>query len=204
MAEITHGKHSTYKHHRCRCDECRAANTAYERKRLERFRPHDAPHGTRKGYAVHGCRCNRCRQAYRLYMKRLRDDVDPSQAKHGTCHGYNFYGCRCDDCTEAHRIQAIRHTAIRHLRKATAERLPYEREDVFARDNWVCQLCYRYVDRDAEVPDPEAPTIDHIVSLAMGGADTPENVQTAHARCNREKGIGREEQMIIPETTHGP
>lgn len=31
MADLVHGKASTYRHHGCRCDACRAANTAHAR-----------------------------------------------------------------------------------------------------------------------------------------------------------------------------
>lgn len=200
MAKITHGTRTGYTHHRCRCHPCSEANRRYERERLARRHPVDAPHGTVQGYAVYSCRCSRCRQANRLYQRKLREGVDPSRVTHGTTHGYNFYGCRCDECREAHRARAAVQVAKRRLRIAQAGSAPYEREDVFARDNWVCQLCFRPVDRDAPATDPEGPTIDHVVAIANGGADVPDNVQTAHARCNREKWIGMPDQLIIPET----
>lgn len=35
MGEPVHGRHSTYTNHGCRCDLCRAANAAYNRRYLE-------------------------------------------------------------------------------------------------------------------------------------------------------------------------
>lgn len=34
------------------------------------------------------------------------------------------------------------------------------------------------------------PTFDHVRARARGGSDAPENLQLAHAACNRRKGSG--------------
>lgn len=62
------------------------------------------------------------------------------------------------------------------------------------RDDWCCQLCGFPVNRDAKVPDFEAPVLDHIVALALGGAHAPSNVQLAHFLCNSYKG-NREREL---------
>ena len=59
---------------------------------------------------------------------------------------------------------------------------------IFERDGWRCQLCGKAVKRTAKVPDPLAPTIDHIVPLAAGGTHEPANAQCAHFSCNARKG----------------
>jgi hypothetical protein len=61
---------------------------------------------------------------------------------------------------------------------------------IFERDRWTCHLCGRRVKRDAQVPDPLAPTLDHVVPLAAGGTHEPANVRAAHFRCNSIKGDG--------------
>ncbi len=38
------------------------------------------------------------------------------------------------------------------------------------------------------------PTFDHIQAQARGGSEAPENLQLAHARCNKRKGMGEPEQ----------
>jgi len=43
------------------------------------------------------------------------------------------------------------------------------------------------VKRTAKRTDPLGATIDHVVPLSRGGPDAPDNVATAHWRCNREK-----------------
>ena len=39
----------------------------------------------------------------------------------------------------------------------------------------------------------QRPSFDHIRARARGGSDKPENLQLAHADCNRRKGRGRGE-----------
>jgi 5-methylcytosine-specific restriction endonuclease McrA len=48
------------------------------------------------------------------------------------------------------------------------------------RQNGICALCHRPMGDDV--------TLDHIVPLAAGGADTFENTQAAHEGCNQAKG----------------
>lgn len=59
---------------------------------------------------------------------------------------------------------------------------------IFERDGWICQLCGELVDRTARVPDPKAPTLDHVIALANGGTHEPSNVQLACFQCNCIKG----------------
>lgn len=61
---------------------------------------------------------------------------------------------------------------------------------VAERDRWVCQLCGEPVSQDETVPHPLAPTMDHVVPLARGGAHEMGNVQLAHFICNSVKGDG--------------
>jgi hypothetical protein len=76
----------------------------------------------------------------------------------------------------------------RRARQRDAFIAPVRRHEVYQRDDWTCQLCHTPVDRDAVVPDPAAPTLDHIRALANGGTHEPSNVQTAHFMCNALKG----------------
>ena len=41
---------------------------------------------------------------------------------------------------------------------------------------------------DVDRRNPLGATIDHLTPIAAGGADEPENVATAHWKCNRERG----------------
>ena len=59
--------------------------------------------------------------------------------------------------------------------------------DIFKRDNWICGICGRKIDRRFKYPSPLSKSIDHIIPLSKGGPDTPSNVQATHLVCNRQK-----------------
>ena len=59
---------------------------------------------------------------------------------------------------------------------------------VFERDEWVCHICSKPVDRHLPWPDPASRSLDHVVALANGGAHTYDNVKLAHLGCNSRKG----------------
>lgn len=82
------------------------------------------------------------------------------------------------------------HKDNRAMRKRGAFVEVVRRQLVYRRDGWVCQLCHRPVKRDAVVPHPKAPTIDHIIPLAAGGTHSYANVQLAHFLCNSRKSDG--------------
>ena len=63
----------------------------------------------------------------------------------------------------------------------------FKRRDIFERDNWICQLCFKsvpktYVDYNSQ------PTLDHIIPVSKYGDHTPENVRLAHLICNSKRG----------------
>lgn len=58
---------------------------------------------------------------------------------------------------------------------------------IFERDQWVCRLCFEPVDRYAIAPQPNAPTLDHIIPISRGGPHQPHNLQCAHWKCNINK-----------------
>jgi hypothetical protein len=73
--DFAHGTYAGYNRHRCRCADCRTANTEYTRSaraRLNRVPTKQIPHGTRNGYVNYGCRCIPCRQADRAYLREYR------------------------------------------------------------------------------------------------------------------------------------
>jgi hypothetical protein len=64
------------------------------------------------------------------------------------------------------------------------------RKRIYERDGWRCQLCRKKVNRNAVVPHPKAPTLDHILPLSLGGTHEPANVQLACFMCNAIKSHG--------------
>jgi 5-methylcytosine-specific restriction endonuclease McrA len=65
---------------------------------------------------------------------------------------------------------------------------PYSTAEIAVRDDFLCGLCGESVPMTVKVPEPLAPTIDHIVPVSKGGDDTRSNVQLAHFLCNSIKG----------------
>lgn len=60
---------------------------------------------------------------------------------------------------------------------------------VFERDKWTCQVCGKRTPRRLRgQPHQDAPELDHIVPLSMGGPHTYDNVQLACRGCNIAKG----------------
>lgn len=88
---------------------------------------------------------------------------------------------------------ANRESCYRRVNKRRARKLgngveDYDRNDIFERDDWICQICGEPVDPQLVWPDMMRKSIDHIIPIARGGPDTAENVQLAHLRCNLRKG----------------
>lgn len=74
---------------------------------------------------------------------------------------------------------------------------PYDRLSIFQRDGWRCHLCARRVDPLAKWPDQMCASIDHLIPLSAGGADSAENVRLAHWLCNVRRGDGGGAQLLL-------
>ena|SRR5690606_799734 len=68
---------------------------------------------------------------------------------------------------------------------------------VYERDNWVCGVCGKPVDRLLKWPDPMSASLDHIIPISKGGEHSYANTQLAHLVCNQRKGA-RIENMEAP------
>lgn len=78
--------------------------------------------------------------------------------------------------------------ARRAQKRSTAIGGPVLLTDIGDRDEWRCGICEEPVSPALAYPDPESPSLDHVVPLSRGGAHTAENCQVAHLRCNLRKG----------------
>lgn len=85
---------------------------------------------------------------------------------------------------------------------ASAKQEPYVRLEIFERDSWICQLCFKPINRRIKGRKSKAPSIDHIIPLALGGDDTPDNVQAAHFGCNSGKCHRVREEVMTMDTLH--
>jgi hypothetical protein len=64
---------------------------------------------------------------------------------------------------------------------------------VYRNSKWICGICKQPIDACVKWPDPQSPSVDHIVPLTKGGLHIYENVQATHLRCNIQKGNRLEE-----------
>ncbi|MFE6597238.1 HNH endonuclease [Streptomyces albidoflavus] len=76
----------------------------------------------------------------------------------------------------------------RARKKAAATGEPVLREEIAARDGWICYLCEQTVDSELTWPHPFSPSLDHVIPLSRGGAHGPANVRLTHLLCNTSKG----------------
>lgn len=77
--------------------------------------------------------------------------------------------------------------------KNGTEHVPYTRKEIFERDGGRCRLCGLELECK-----PHGYHIDHIVPVALGGVDTPANVQLTCPLCNRRKQAVLEGQIHLP------
>lgn len=100
--------------------------------------------------------------------------------KHDPRHKAHCCSAECSRKASRHRR--------RDRERTSAKTKPVYRRKVYERDGWRCRLCGKRLNRKAKVPHPSAPTIDHILPIALGGTHTYENIFAAHFRCNSAKG----------------
>lgn len=55
---------------------------------------------------------------------------------------------------------------------------------IFERDQWICGICGKPVDKNLKRPHPMSKSLDHIVPLSKKGNHTYDNLQLAHLVCN--------------------
>ncbi len=98
--------------------------------------------------------------------------------------------CGKPECQRAYQRERMRATsALRRALKNGAEAEgPIHLQEIAERDEWTCGICGDPVDREVAWPDPDSPSLDHIVPLSRGGAHAPRNMQLAHLGCNASKG----------------
>ena len=80
------------------------------------------------------------------------------------------------------RREANRRRYHRRVLNTRGER--YRLAEVAQRDGFICHLCSAPVDMSLSGRHPWGPTADHVVPVAHGGGDEPENIRLAHSRCN--------------------
>jgi hypothetical protein len=96
--------------------------------------------------------------------------------------------CRRDVSRSRRRAAGLR----RNARVSGARIEAFSHVGIFERDGWRCGICGDLVDRRLQYPDPLSASLDHIITLARGGAHSPENTRLAHLGCNWRRGNARD------------
>ena len=76
---------------------------------------------------------------------------------------------------------------LRRARKHSVSHEPYTSREILDRDNWICGICRKAIDKIFSYPHPMSASIDHIIPISRGGPDLKENLQAAHFLCNNRK-----------------
>lgn len=136
-----------------------------------------------------------------------RDKRDRSPRACKTC-GVLFvpeYGDRrrvlCSTKCSAKYIDKKGKAIYKAKRRARKHGVTYERIDpnkILQRDKWKCQLCGIKTPRSKRgTIEDDAPEMDHIIPLALGGTHTYFNLQCTCRKCNIEKGATMKGQLCL-------
>lgn len=102
----------------------------------------------------------------------------------------------CPTCSSSRRkARNRRKNAVRRGAQAIGRRLTLT--ELGERDGWTCHLCHRRVGRVYRHPHPRSGTFDHLIPVADGGTDAPENLRLAHRSCNVRRGTGGVAQLLL-------
>lgn len=134
--------------------------------------------------------CETCAQSFNPSRRAQRWCTRSCKDKHSST-GFRASGGTARLSPEARERQRL-YWQEKNRRRRAAKRggasEPYTLAEIALRDDFNCGLCGKSVPMAVKVPEPLAPTIDHIVPVSKGGDDTRANVQLAHFVCNSRKG----------------
>ena len=74
------------------------------------------------------------------------------------------------------------------LKRSNGTYEPIKPEEIFERDHWRCKACKAEAPRELQgTLEDNAPTLDHIVPVSLGGPHTRRNLRCLCRKCNRAK-----------------
>lgn len=170
----------------CRCGTCRAAHAAALRE-------------WRSGPAARRFAVKRRALAAKLSAAAAGLPADPLwpfvQGRCGWCgESFTRRGMASAYCSKRCNKAARRKAAkTDESRKHSAQWISRrDREAIYRRDRWVCQLCFKPVDKTLHFLDDWAASLDHIVcrSWTSEPDHSPSNLRLAHRICNSKRGDG--------------
>lgn len=170
-----HGTHGGYTHHRCRCEECKAAMAAYKKAYDEKNRERIREAG-RAYYAANREQRKKAANARRLanreaILQQRRDDYAANREE---------IVARVLAWQKAHPESRRESRCRRRLKMTTTDT-----RVVTARD-WR-RLCARYGNRCAYCGTAGPLTQDHVVPIVRGGRHSIGNLLPACGSCNSSK-----------------
>ena len=193
---------------RTRCDLCKIVDTLNRRCRIDLERILQRLERVPREYVAICVTCGESFTSKGTTARYCSDGCRPVKVK--TCRDCKAVipknQQRCEPCRdEATRVVRRRQRKKAHKDKNARQRarkygVPYEpirSADVYTRDAWRCQLCGKLVNVKAHYLDDDAPTIDHVIPMSLGGGHLWDNVQCAHRRCNSVKGAAIVVQPLL-------
>lgn len=101
--------------------------------------------------------------------------------------------CFCSKCTRNRESLGISVSRYKNLNSRTPKpsrdtSYMKHREEVYKRDEYICQLCGYPVDPSARPMDDAYPHLDHGDAVSNGGQNGIDNLFTSHRFCNITKG----------------
>lgn len=120
-----------------------------------------------------GCKCEACREVIQAKSRAYRDN-------YRAVHGVNP--------SSAYRKRARAEGKFFDAERGVTGSV---RREVYERDELVCQICFTATDPLADFNAGSYPSVDHIVPFSQGGSGRPDNLRTAHRRCNTLRADGR-------------
>lgn len=210
------GTYSAYRRG-CRCDSCRAANTAAcAQYRAERRKRTGLAQKRRTDREYLDAVCLGCAEPVkgairkdRPYHRACRERIERAarsreaaakrlaHAALGTASSWVWVAGECAQCltpfTRHGTPSRFCSKACRRKTRGTWKIAMRDRLAIYERDGWTCQLCSEAVDRDLMATDPLndwAPSLDHIEpqSWALIPDHSPKNLRLAHRWCNSVRG----------------
>jgi len=182
----TSDKHRAYQkaYNKAHKDEIKAYQKAYRKTRTDESRAYREAHKDER------------KANNKAYRKSHKDDIKASNKARYEAHRDDrktYQKAYNEVYPEVARLGRRKYRAL----KRGASHEPYTTDYVFERDNWMCQICGRKINKRLKWPNPQSKSIDHIIPLSRGGNDSPLNVQAAHLRCNVGKNATNKGQLRL-------
>ena len=206
MPEPTHQSGVNAYGRGCRCDGCQLAH----RERMRDY--YRSAKGVRPRVPCSaGCgrttfspddlgRCGECKRLSRRtpeqVARRRAAQAKIRKAAKGKRSGWIWTAGTCNWCDSVLVVRSsgpARFCSAKCKAAAKSKRFkirPAEREAIYERDGWTCQLCMEAVEPNADPLSDWYPSLDHIVpqSRSLVPDHSPANLRTAHRWCNSVRG----------------